>query len=76
MVATNIRLPAPLHEQLRERSFRTRVSQNAIITRAVHLYLNAGNQESLDRWLAGHPVPGDPVPGEEADAEERDGEEL
>ncbi len=69
MVATNIRLPAPLHEQLRERSFRTRVSQNAIITRAVHLYLNAGNQESLDRWLAEHPVAEDAVPEAEEGAQ-------
>src|SRR5438270_282034 len=58
MSAINIRLPAPVHQELRERAARTGMSINAMTLQALHLYLRT-NPEKLTAWLASHPVPGD-----------------
>lgn len=64
MQSMTIRFPRPLHDQLRERSFRTRVPMNVLVRQATHLMLNKTSPEMLEQWLAANPVPEDDDPQE------------
>lgn len=59
MKAMTLRLPGPMHEDLRRRSFETRVPMNALVRRAVHLMLTS-DPAKVEAWLKLHPEPADP----------------